>query len=282
MPVPMKRGGRLEILNSVAAAERARQEAEAACGEWSGWPTGEGPIQQYVEAGETERRLGIAAPFGALRCEATAQVHVPSLVRGLVAACAAERVEIREGIEAAGLKVEGGRVRGVETSTGSVSADAVLLCAGAWASAVGGEEAMVRPAKGQGIAVAVSERDAPGCILKRGPIYLVPWPERGEVLVGSTTEPEAGFDETPTEEARRMLLEGATALWPGLDGAKVVRHWGGLRPDGPKHRPIMRASEERRGLWICCGHYKTGIGMAGETGALMAGAMLRGETLPVF
>ncbi|HVX84062.1 MAG TPA: FAD-dependent oxidoreductase [Phycisphaerae bacterium] len=281
--VPTKRGGRWEILTSAEARERAHREAETACVEWKGWPEIEGRVQAYVGPEEVERQLGLDAPFGALRCEATGQVHVASLVRSLVLACQAAGVDIRERTEVKRVIVGGERVRGVETAAeGFVPADAVVLCSGAWTSALVADDSVVRPAKGQGIALGVRTGDAPGGIIKRGPIYLVPWGERGEVLVGSTTEPEAGFDEAPTEVAAEMLEAGAKELWPGLRGAAVLRRWAGLRPDGPKHRPVMGESHRVGGLWICAGHYKTGIGMAGETGELMAGAIVRGDPLPRF
>lgn len=150
----------------------------------------------------------------------------------------------------------------------------------------------VRPAKGQGIAL----RPPPGFhlrhILKSGTVYLLPWhfdgnppdPEPGcepgdEILVGSTTEPEAGYDETPTDLALHALLNAAHTLFPPLRQATLLRQWTGLRPQNPRkpHPPIMGPHPHLANLYLCTGHYKTGIGLAPKVSALMAECILQSQ-----
>src|SRR5205823_5324057 len=118
-------------------------------------------------------------------------------------------------------------------------------------------------AQGQGLALRPAAQEFPvPMIIKSGSIYLIPWQEKNEVLVGSTTEPEAAFDETPTAKARETLLASAMEIFPALADAKILRHWAGLRPQNPVkgHAPLMERLAEN--LYVCAGHYKTGIGMA--------------------
>ncbi len=56
--------------------------------------------------------------------------------------------------------------------------------------------------------------------------------ENGTLLVGSAME-EAGFDDGVTDAARTYLTEVALELFPGLENARVVERWAGLRPMTP-------------------------------------------------
>ncbi len=53
-------------------------------------------------------------------------------VRGLTEMCQRHGVRIYSGVEVTGYDVRGGQVAAVETSAGTIAADAVLLCMGAW------------------------------------------------------------------------------------------------------------------------------------------------------
>ncbi len=268
LSVAYRRLGRVEILQSAAAADRAAVEAQASAR----------TMEVIAPPAVAAFAGGAAAPFGGLLCRDTAQVDVAQLIAALHAACLAAGVEILEHTEAR-LYHAGDQLRGVETAAGRRDADALLLAAGAWSGTLAPLPG-VRPAKGQGIALALPAAAQPRGIVKRGPIYIVPWPERNEVLVGSTTEPAAGFAEEPTADARAMLATAAADLLPALHGTTLLRHWAGLRPDGPRHRPIMAQAPDTPGLWLCTGHYKTGIGTCGDTGRRMARAILHGEELP--
>jgi glycine oxidase len=285
--VPLQRGGRVEILTSPEAAARAGEEVRAANAEWSDWPGLRGCAMEVLEEGAVRRLLpGVDAPFGGVRCHVTAQVHVASFVAALRAAAENAGATIREHTAPRRLHQMGGRVTAVETAGEMLPLDAVVVAAGAWTNMLPDLPSpfpVVRPVKGQGIALRTPAGFSLGCIVKRGPIYVVPWAaSHGEVLVGSTTEPEAAFDETPTAGARTLLMEGASGLLPELAGAAVLRHWSGLRPDGARHRPVMAHVASVDNLYVSAGHYKTGIGLSLASAALMRDAVLAGGPLPTF
>jgi glycine oxidase len=170
----------------------------------------------------------------------------------------------------------------VRTSEGALEADAVLVAAGAWSAQLApeiAEVAPVRPAKGQGLALQLPHGVRVETIIKSEKIYLIPWEAAGEVLVGSTTEPEAGFDEMPTAAGRQTLLEGAGGIMAGLRHAIVLRHWAGLRPQNPakRHPPIMGPVPGIGNLFICAGHFKTGIGLSPRVSRLMSEMVMTGK-----
>jgi glycine oxidase len=225
------------------------------------------------------------AAHPALLCRATAQVRVAQLVAALQAACASAGVILRAHTPAAALPMSGARVRGVRAAEKLIEADVVLVAAGAWSALLAPEVAAVaplRPAKGQGLALRIPHGLRLETIVKAESIYLIPWSDSGEILVGSTTEPEAGFDETPTPAARAILLAGAAGIVPGLKGAIVLRHWSGLRPQNPaqRHPPIMGPHPNIANLFFCTGHFKTGIGLAPLVSRAMAESILSGTLAP--
>lgn len=281
--VSWRRLGRLELLNSSKAADRAAVEAAAACAEWPAFGA-PGPTMELLGADEIAGRFPqLSRPvYPGLLCRATAQVQVPELVAALVAACQSAGVSIRSNTRVLALARAGDRVTGVVTAEGTISADSVVLATGAWTALLGeavAAVAPVRPAKGQGLALQMPHGVRLEGIVKADSTYLIPWVERGEILVGSTTEPEAGFDEAATAEGRAQLLAGAAGILPGLRDAVVLRHWAGLRPQNPakRHPPIMGPHPELGNLFLCTAHFKTGIGLAPVVSQLVAEAMLTGR-----
>ncbi len=99
----------------------------------------------------------------------------------------------------------------------------------------------------------------------------------GELIVASTKEPEAGWDLTPTDEAREDLLRRATGVLPALRDAELFEHSVGLRPAVEDHMPII-GSAGRPGLWLATGHYRHGILLAPATAHWLAEAVQRGPT----
>lgn len=288
MPVNFRRLGRLELLNSEKAAQRAITEAQTACAEWPAFG-GAPPVMEVLTPAQIATRWPQLAPavHAGLLCRATAQVGVPELVAALRAACAQAGVMLRSHTPATGLELRGQRVAGVRTAEALAQADAVLVTAGAWSALLSPDVAAVapiRPAKGQGLALQKPAGVRLETIVKSESIYLIPWNHApgGEILVGSTTEPEAGFDETPTPAARETLLAGAAGIVPGLKDAVVLRHWAGLRPQNPakRHPPIMGPHPRIANLYVCTGHFKTGIGLAPLVSRLMSATILGGAVAP--
>ena len=285
LPVRFQRLGRVELLNSDKAVGRAAAETQAACAEWPAF-AGALPVMELLAPAQIAARWPQLAPAGhaGLLCRATAQVNVPELAGALQAACAKAGVMLHCQAPAISLEMRGERVAGVRTARGLVEAEAVLAATGAWTPLLSPELAAIapiRPAKGQGIALQTPAGVRLETIVKSESIYLIPWhgPGGGEILVGSTTEPEAGFDETPTPTARETLLAGAAGIVPGLKDAVVLRHWAGLRPQNPakRHPPIMGPHPKIANLNVCAGHFKTGIGLAPLVSRLMCQTILSGS-----
>jgi glycine oxidase len=182
---------------------------------------------------------------------------------------AAERrgVQIFAGNGAQALWKDGGRCKGLMLKRGHVEAKWTVIAAGCFSARIEGvaRYAPVTPAKGQMMALCCEHGEIQHA-LWMGHTYLVPRND-GRIIAGATVE-RAGFDYNVTAGGMRTILNAATRMVPGLDKARIVETWSGLRPDSPDHLPIIGPTD-LEGLLIATGHYRSGILLAPITGRMI-------------
>jgi len=207
--------------------------------------------------------------------------HLLRLARGLGA-------QVVTGSAVTGFLRDGDAVTGVMTSTGTISAPAVLNAAGTWAGEVArlaGVHLPVLPRRGfvlvtqplppvvrhkvygAGYVADVASSDE---ALQTSPV--VEGTPSGTVLVGASRE-RVGFDRTPSLPVLARLAAAAAALFPVLRDASLIRAYAGFRPYCPDHLPVVGPDPRAPGLWHACGHEGAGIGLSVGTGFLLAQAL---------
>ncbi|KAB0483438.1 glycine oxidase [Pseudomonas reinekei] len=209
-----------------------------------------------------------------------ANVRNPRLVKSLKAALQAlPNVTIHEQCEVSGFIREDEKIVGVQTSTGAIKGDQVVLTAGAWSGDLLKSLDLtlpVEPVKGQMILYKCATDFLPSMVLAKGR-YAIPRRD-GHILIGSTLEFE-GYDKTPTESALESLKASAVELIPALADAEVVGHWAGLRPGSPEGIPFIGRAPGFDGLWLNCGHFRNGLVLAPASCQLFADVMLGREPI---
>lgn len=245
------------------------------------WQTARGLRAEWLDAVEARRFEPGLAPdaVGAGRFPDDHHVNNTAVAQALGAAVLRLGGEVRTGCEVTGLTVAGDRITGVRTATGALSAETVVLAAGAWSGALAesaGIALPVVPARGQ-IVVARLERPALGTIVSAG-VYVIPR-ATGEHILGSTVE-YAGFDKATTAEGIAEVLGRTIRLVPSLSEAEMAANWGCLRPATPDGMPIL--GEARPGLVLATGHFRNGILLAPITGRLIAELILTGAPPPAL
>ena len=153
-----------------------------------------------------------------------------------------------------------------------VNADRVVLAAGAWTARRLAPLLPVRPVKGQTLRL---RGPLPATrIIRSEDVYIVPRAS-GETVLGATVE-EAGYDETPTDEATRLLLRQAICAVPAVAELDLVEAVAGLRPGTPDDGPLIG---EWDGFVVATGHFRNGILLAPITADAVA-ALLTGDEPP--
>lgn len=297
---------------NLAAADRYPSfvaELEARSGRPAGYAT-EGTLAVALDADDRsaladlhafQRRLGLSVEaLTGRECRRLEPMLAPSVRGGLLVAgdhsvdnrrlvaalfAAFERsggAIVRQPVTA--VVVRDGRAAGVRLGDGAeLAADAVVVAAGCWSSALAGLPAdvvpPVRPVKGQIVRLRVPPAMRPfltrtvrGTV--RGfPVYLVPRAD-GELVVGATVE-EQGYDTRVTAGGVYELLRDAHELVPGCTELELVETAAGLRPGSPDNAPLIGPTS-LPGLVLATGHYRNGVLLAPITADAVAALVVDG------
>jgi 4-methylaminobutanoate oxidase (formaldehyde-forming) len=231
-------------------------------------------------------------------------VHVPDdgylepngITRELARRAAAGGAEILTGTRVTALDLDArGRVRGVETTAGTIRAECVVNAAGQWAPRVAAmagvdlpivplmhQYLVTRPVTGQELS-----RRTP---VVRDPENLVYVREEvgGYLIGGFEPDPRAWrLDDVPWEFTQQLLpaewelfeplLAGAVRRFPAVEKAEVLQLVNG--PDGftPDGHYALGPVPGRPGFWVAAGMSINGIAGAGGVGRVMAEWILEGE-----
>jgi glycine oxidase len=212
------------------------------------------------------------------------------LMRALEAACVARGVTFEEGSEVLELLTEprnpggaagqgrerlaGVRLRRADGQEQGLPCQRAVLACGAWSAHLLPQLPLF-PVKGQMLSLQ-GPRQVLGRVLFGPGTYLVPRQD-GLLVVGATSEPEAGFSEGLTPAGQRQLQEGLAALLPEAAHWPPMERWWGFRPCTPDEAPLLGTSPIQ-GLWLATGHHRNGVLLAAITVELLVGALLGQNT----
>jgi sarcosine dehydrogenase len=193
------------------------------------------------------------------------------------------RFETQRPVQA--IRIEAGRVRGVETPAGPLAAPRVIVAAGPWVERVGEAVGLAFdtvPLRHQHWTTAPMDtvpRDLPVVRVPDASVYIRP--EVGGLMLGgfearpkafSMAELPPTFEIEHTEKDLGVLEElagGLTRAFPALDGAPVLKGCAGLPTFTPDGQYLVGAVPSVEGLWVAAGCNAIGI----------AGSLLIGEWL---
>jgi glycine/D-amino acid oxidase-like deaminating enzyme len=229
-------------------------------------------LDSRAEIDKVEPRVapGVAT---ALYADISAEVEPYRLTLALAQAAEGRGARIRHGA-VSGLSLAGGRVNGIMIGDEVVEADFVVIAAGPWtqeATKWTGARLPIHPLKGQ-----ILRLRAPGQPLNAmfwwGNDYATTKPD-GLVWAG-TTEEHAGFDDTPTPEARDQIMASAISAFPYLEDARLVRQTACLRPVSSDGDPVIGFLPKAASVVIATGAGRNGIMLGPALGRLAADLVL--------
>ena len=177
-------------------------------------------------------------------------------------------VEFKLGVQVERLHKHGQQLRSVELDDGELTADAVVICTGAWSSKLlrsVGIDPQVYPVRGYSVTLPPGDK-APSVSVTVLGKKIVFSRMNGNIRIagfadfkGFDTENDAGRIDTLIETARSHAPLAADY------SASEQQHWGGFRPMTPDGRPRVGQSSVA-GLYLNTGH-----GMLGWTLACASG-----------
>ena len=219
---------------------------------------------------------GVARKFvGGLRLpgDETGDAHI--FTQRLAALAEQAGVVFRYGVAIERLAAEDGRITGVVTKAGTLTADSYVVALGSYSPALlrgVGINLPVYPVKGYSITMPVAdEADAPLSTVMDETFKVAITRLGDRIRVGGTAE-LAGFSNTLREPRRRTLVHSVTDLFPHGGDVSRAKFWTGLRPMTPDGPPVIGGTKIAN-LWLNTGHGTLGWTMSCGSGAVLADLM---------
>ena len=181
-------------------------------------------------------------------------------------------VQFRWNTSIEALEAEGGRIRAVRTSAGTLRADAVVMALGSYSPQLLrplGIRIPVYPVKGYSITVPIVDASGAPESTIMDETHKVAVTRLGDrIRVGGTAE-LAGFSTALREPRRRTLEHVVSDLFPHGGDVSQASFWCGLRPMTPDGTPIVGGTPIAN-LYLGTGHGTLGWTMACGTGRVLA------------
>ncbi len=262
-------------------------------------------ISQFQRNVEMQRRLGVEVDIltpeearrlatglevtgvrGATFCARDGIADPNGVTQGFAKAAQARGIEIYRETEVTGIKIESGRVLGVETTRGAISAEIVVNAAGPYARRIGemaGLDIPVIPIR-RHIFITESLIDGAGVSVPANRIMVIDFEttfyfhrEGAGILFGmSDAEERPGFDMTVQWEFLEKVNQVALRRLPRLAEAGIAHAWAGLYEVTPDANPIIGPAREVAGFFMINGFSGHGFQHSPASGRLLADVIVDG------
>ena len=198
-------------------------------------------------------------------------INPAQFVTGLAEKARGLGVQVWTKTEAMGFESSRGRITTVHTTRGDIHPEQVVLATGSWSPAVARGLNMripIQAAKGYSVTLENPAR-APKLPLLFSEANVVVNPLGDALRIAGTLE-LAGMDFSFNSRRVDAIRRSARDYLPGLNEAKVIEIWRGLRPCTPDGLPVISRSGEFGNLIIAAGHAMLGMSLGPVTGKLVS------------
>jgi D-amino-acid dehydrogenase len=180
-------------------------------------------------------------------------------------------VQVWTKTEAMGFESAQGKITKVHTTRGALSPKQIILAAGSWSPEVARGLKLripIQAAKGYSVTLE-NPAVTPKLPLLFGEARVVVNPLGDALRLAGTLE-MAGMDLSFNSRRVNAIRKSSSAYLPGLEEAKVIEIWRGLRPCTPDGLPIISRSRVFDNLIIAAGHAMLGMSLGPITGKLVS------------
>jgi sarcosine oxidase subunit beta len=202
-----------------------------------------------------------------------------AVVWGFARAAGALGVDIVQGCEVTGFRIEGGRVRGVETTRGPVAASRVMIAVAGHSSEIARKAGFRLPVQSTCLQAMVTEPVKPlieHVLVSAGIHVYVSQTARGEVVIGGGADVFASYAQRGGLPVFEANAQAAVELFPCLSRLRVMRQWAGIADITPDTSPIMGKTPVKD-LFISAGWGTGGYKAIPAGGETMAWTLANGE-----
>jgi sarcosine oxidase, subunit beta len=232
-----------------------------------------------AEAARMVPVLNVEDVIGCTFCPTDGIASPADVTVGYAAAARRLGARLKEGVEVQRIDVAGGRVQGVQTSSGEIATRLVFNCAGAWAASIGRMAGLEIPVLPYRRHIAVTNtfpavaRNTPMTVDFHSSLYF--HPEGDGVLMGMSDREEGPSYDTETNwDFLEKMFDEAARRAPALATAGMKTAWAGLYETTPDHQAILGPIPEVEGFWCAAGYSGHGFMQAPAASLLLAQLLL--------
>ena len=185
-----------------------------------------------------------------------------------------------EGGEQSGGKGPGGKVTGVRTNKGDISAPVVVNCTAGWSSLISNLAGVDLPITTHPLQAAVTEpcKTFLPTVVVSGSLHVyVSQTDRGELVFGASVDPVGTYRINGTLEFTEELAGHVLELMPGIAEMRLLRQWAGLCDMTPDYSPVMGFTSVE-GFLVDVGWGTYGFKAGPVSGETMAETIATGKT----
>lgn len=180
--------------------------------------------------------------------------------------------------EVFGARVDRDRVVSLDTTIGEVWPRQVVVANGAWTAELSkrlGLRIPVEGGKGYHVDLEPASTDpAIPVYMQEARVIATPYPDR---LRLAGTLQLTGLSMHVDRARVRATLRSGTRTLRGINTARVIEVWRGIRPCTPDGLPILGRSDRLRNVVFATGHAMKGLHLAPETGKVISQVLLDEE-----
>jgi sarcosine oxidase subunit beta len=248
-------------LNGIDSEYLSREDVKAFC------PIVDiNPKARYPVWGGTLQRRG-----GTARHDAVAW--------GFARAASERGVDICERCEVTGIRREGGKVVGVETSKGYIKAKKVGIVTAGHSGVVAGMADIRLPIESHPLQALVSEPVKPiiDCVVMSNAVHVyVSQSDKGELVIGAGVDAYNSYAQRGSFHVIEHQMGALLELFPIFSRMRMLRQWGGIVDVSPDASPIIGKTPVEN-LFINCGWGTGGFKATPGSGWVFAHTLATGE-----
>jgi D-amino-acid dehydrogenase len=184
----------------------------------------------------------------------------------------AEGVQFQHHVEVIGFEKTAGKLSAILTASGSIEAEKLILCGGAWSAELAKKLGFNLPMMG-GKGYSFVQENQPAIqqasILTEMKVAVSPYGPK--IRFGGTME-IAGINDSININRVRGIFESINRYYPDFQSKfpENEQIWKGLRPCSPDGLPYIGAAPGYQNVWFGSGHGMMGLSMAPATGKILA------------
>jgi len=188
-------------------------------------------------------------------------------------------VDIIQNCEVTGLKIEAGRITGLETSRGTIRTPKVASVVAGHTSVIGAMAGLRLPIESHPLQALVSEPIKPvnPCVVMSNAVHAYcSQSDKGELVIGAGIDAHLSYTQRGAFPVIEEEIAAVLELFPIFSRLKLMRHWGGIVDICPDASPIISKTPVK-GLYINGGWGTGGWKATPASGHALADLVARDE-----